>query len=44
MNVGFRSWGELNSVLINRGLGINTKTCLYEEVIVPTASYGAQLV
>ena len=28
-------------MLSNRGLGIKTKECLYERVIVPTALYGA---
>ena len=42
MNQGFRVWGELKSVLSNRGLGINAKKCLYEGVIVPTALYGAE--
>ena len=37
MNEGYRAWGELKSVLSNRGLGIKTKKCLYEGVIVPTA-------
>ena len=39
---GYRAWGELKSVLSNRGLGINAKKCLYEGVIVPTALYGAE--
>ena len=30
------------SVLSNRGLGINAKKYLYEGVIVPTALYGAE--
>ena len=34
--------GTLRSVLNNRGLGINAKKCLYEGVIEPTASYGAE--
>ena len=42
MNEGYRSWGERKSVLINRGLGINAKKCLYEGVIVPTALYGTE--
>ena len=29
-------------MLSNRGLGIKAKKCLYEEVIVPTALYGAK--
>ena len=41
MNEGYRAWGALKSVLSNRGLGIKTKKCLYEGVIVPTALYGA---
>ena len=42
MNDGYRAWGELKSVLNNRGLGIKAKKCLYEGVIVPTALYGAE--
>ena len=43
MNEGYRAWGALKSVLSNRGLGIKTKKCLYEGVIiVPTALYGAE--
>ena len=42
MNEEYRAWGELKSVLSNRGLGIKAKKCLYEEVIVPTALYGAE--
>ena len=42
MNVGYRVWGELKSVLSNRELGIQAKKCLYEGVIVPTALYGAE--
>ena len=34
--------GSAESVLSNRGLGIKAKKCLYEEVIVPTALYGAE--
>ena len=33
--------GSLKSVLINRGLGVTAKRCLYEGVIVPMALYGA---
>ena len=29
-------------MLSNRGLGIETKKCIYEGVIVPTALYGAE--
>ena len=29
MNEGYRAWGALKSVLINRGLGIKAKKCLY---------------
>ena len=32
--------GSTESLLSNRGLEINAKTCLYERVIVPTALYG----
>ena len=42
MNEGYGAWGALKSVLSNRELGINTKKCLYELVIVPTALYGAE--
>ena len=42
MNEGYRAWGALKSVLSNRGFGINSKKCLYEGVIVPTALYGAE--
>ena len=42
MNDGYRAWGTLKSVLSNRGLGIKTKKCIYEGVIVPTALYGAE--
>ena len=42
MNEGYRAWGELESVLSNRGLGIKARKCLYEGVIVPTALYGAE--
>ena len=42
MNEGYRAWGVLKSVLSNRGLGIKAKKCLYEEVTVPTALYGAE--
>ena len=43
MNDGYRVWRVLKSVLSNRGLGIKDKKCLYEGVIVPTASYGAEV-
>ena len=42
MNEGYRAWGALKSVLSLSRLGINTKKCLYEAVIVPTALYGAE--
>ena len=42
MNEGYRAWGALESVLSNRGLGINAKKYIYEVVIVPTALYGAE--
>ena len=34
MNKGYKAWGALKSVLSNRGLGIKTKKCLFEGVIV----------
>ena len=34
--------GSAESVLSNRGLEIKDKKCLYEGVIVPTTSYGAE--
>ena len=42
MNEGYRAWGVLKSVRTNRGMGINSKECLYEGVIVPTALYRAE--
>ena len=42
MNEMYRAWGELKSVLSNKGLEIKAKKCLYEGVIVPTALYGAE--
>ena len=42
MNEGYRTWGALKIVLSDRGLGIKTKKCLYEGVVVPTALYGAE--
>ena len=39
-NEWYRTWGTLKSVLNNRGLRINAKKFVYEEVIVPTALYG----
>ena len=38
MNEGYRAWGALKSVLSNR-LGIKSKKCIYEGVIVPMALY-----
>ena len=37
---GYRAWGALKSVLSNRGLGIKTKKCLYEGVIVQSRGMG----
>ena len=34
MNEGYRAWGALHSVLNNRRLGINSKKCLYEGIII----------
>ena len=42
MDEEYRARRTLQSVLSNRGLGINTKKCPYEGVIVPTALYGAE--
>ena len=42
MYEGHRAWGALKSVLINKGLEIKAKKCLYEGVIIPTALYGAE--
>ena len=42
MNEGYRAWRALKSVLSNRELWINSKKCLYEGLIVPTALYGAE--
>ena len=42
MNEGYRAWGELKSVLSNKGLGIKAKKCLNEALIVPTVSYWAE--
>ena len=43
MNEGYRAWGALKSVWSNRGLGIKARKCLYEEVIVPTTLYRAEV-
>ena len=42
MNEGYKAWGALKSVMSNRGLGIKTKKCRYEGVIVPMALYRAE--
>ena len=42
MNTRYVSWGALESVLSNRGLGINAMKYLYEEVIVPMELYGEE--
>ena len=42
MNEGYRAWRARKSMLINRGLEIKAKKCLYEGVIVATALYGAE--
>ena len=42
MNEGYRAWGALKCVLCNKELGIKAKKYPYEEVIVPTALYGAE--
>ena len=41
MAEGYRAWRVLKSVLNNRGLAINAKKCLYEEVLAPPTLYGA---
>ena len=38
----YRAYIALKSVQSNRGLGINAKKCLYEEVFIPMALYGAE--
>ena len=38
----YKAWGELKSVLSNRGLGIKVKKCLYEGEIGPTSLYEAE--
>ena len=42
-NEGYRAWGALKSMQSNRRLGIKAKKCLYEEVIVLTALYVADV-
>ena len=42
MNEGYRALSTRKSILSNRGLRIKAKKCLYEEVIVPAALYGAE--
>ena len=42
MNAGYTAWESLKCVLSNRGLVINSKNCLYEVVILPTALYRAE--
>ena len=42
MNEGYRAWGELKSVLSNRGLGIKAKKYLYQGEILPTELCGAE--
>ena len=42
MNEWYSAWRELKSVMINRGLGIKAKKCLYVGVIVPPALYRAE--
>ena len=42
MNEGYRAWEALKSVLSNRGLGKNSKKCIYDGVIVSTELYGAK--
>ena len=42
MNEGYRAWGALKTVLSNRALGMKSKKCLHEGVLVPTALHGAE--
>ena len=42
MNEGYKARVAMKNVLCNRGFGINTKMCLHEGVIVPTALNGAE--
>ena len=42
MNEEYRACGALKSVPSNRGLGIKSKKCLYEGVIVPIALFEAE--
>ena len=42
MNEAYSAWGELKNVLSNTRLGIKTKKCLYEGVIVQMALYGTE--
>ena len=42
MNVWYRAWGVLKSVLCNSGLGIKAMKHIYQGVIVATAFYGAE--
>ena len=42
MNEGYKAWRALKSVMSNRGLGIKTKKCRYQGVIVPMALYRAE--
>ena len=41
MDEGYRAWRVLKSVLNNRGLAINAKKSLSEEVLAPPTLYGA---
>ena len=42
MNEGYTACSALKSALSNTGLGINSKKCLYERVIILTALYGTE--
>ena len=43
MNEGCKVLGALKGVMKNRGLGMNVKKVLYEEVVVPTVLYGLRV-
>ena len=41
VNEGCKVLGALKRVMKNRGLGMNVKKVLYEEVVVPTVMHGS---
>ena len=42
VNEGCKVLGALKRVMKNRGLGMNVKKVLYEEVVVLTVMYGSE--